>query len=282
MKIFVSHAHSDAKELKKLKEQMAHYDIHLFLAHDNIQPGSQWNEVLKKELRDCNAILYIGNDESRKSDFCDQELGFALGLGKDVIPVLTDKDINSPWGFIADRHATMCDSAANLKFYILRDEFFNSIAEENRRKLKEIAGVNGFYLSDSYVSDYITLIPKIVWNGNEHVYWDDHGFLTSFMISINNLVVAEVRIGYSGQAEKKHTMDMLLGYFTHLGKSMFSTIKYFDNFLLGHEASGLINSCLNCFAVKDRGAVNYKIINSELYNKFNDQGVAIKSLCRDM
>ena len=273
MKIFVSHEHSDANELKKLKEQMAHYDVDLFLAHDDIQPGNQWNEVLKKELRDCNAILHIGNQSSKESSFCDQELGFALGLGKDIIPVLTDKR-DSPWGFISDLHATKCDGVENLKFHILKDEFFNSIVEENRRKLKEVVGVDGFYLSDSYTGGYITLIPD---------NWNDRNYLTSFHMSIENTFVARVKIGYSGQIHRNHTMNMLLGYFTHLGKRMFSTINYNDNFRLGDQAKKLINSNLNCLAIIAFGAcekVTHEICNEALYSQFKGQEVVSDSLLR--
>lgn len=276
MEIFVSHEHSDANELKKLKDQMAHYDVELFLAHDDIQPGNEWNKVLKKELRDCNAILHIGNQKSKESNFCDQELGFALGLGKDIIPVLTDKSIDSPWGFISDRHATKCDGVENLKFHILKDEFFNSFVEEKRRKLKEIAGVDGFYLSDTYTSGYITLIPDNNWN--------DYNYCTSFRVSIENTFVAKVKIGYSGQTHRNHTKDMLLGYFTYLGKRMFSTVHYYDNFPFGDQAKELINSNLNCLAVITieaiSGKVNYRICDETLHNKFKDQGVVNASLLR--
>ena len=271
-KIFVSHEHSDRSELKKLKEQMAHYDVELFLAHDNIQPGAQWNEVLKQELKDCDAILHIGNQKSKMSDFCDQELGFALALGKTIIPVLTDTR-GSPWGFIADRHATICDSVGDLKFHILKDRFFNSIVEEKRRKLNEIAEVDGFWLSSSYTNGYITLIPH---------NWNDQGYCTSFNVLIENVTVAKAKIGYSGQKIKDHTKNMLLGYFTHLGDGMFSTISYEDSFPYGDAAKNLINSNLNCLAVIDikHGAVSHNICDQVLYDKFRDQEVLNVSLLR--
>lgn len=270
MKIFVSHEHSDAKELKKLKDQIAHYDVELFLAHDDLQYGSSAIEELKKELADCHAILHIGNQRSKESDFCDQELGFAIGLNKDVISVLTDKSTDSPWGFIKDNQAVRCSGVENIKFYILEATFFDHIIKEERRKFGQIFGAKGFYVSNSYESNYVTLIPD---------NWNDQGYYTSFYVSIENSHVAKVKIGYSGQTERIETKDMLLGYFTHLGERMFSAIEYY-NFSHGPKAMELINSSLNCFAVVNQGSVNHEIINFDLYNKFKNQGVVINSLLR--
>ena len=272
-KIFVSHHISDARELKKLKDQIAHYDVELFLAHDDLPYGSSSIEELKRELTDCLAILHIGNKKSRRSDFCDQELGFAIALGKDVIPVLTDNSIDRPWGFIENNQAIKCSGVEEIKFYILQAKFFDHIIKENRIKFTEIIGAEGFYVSKSYNSDHITLIPD---------NWNDHGYYTSFDVLIENTSVAKAKIGYSGQIEKVHTKDMLLGYFTHLGERMFSTIYYKDNFPFGDIAKKLINSNLNCLAIIDinRGVVNHKIYDQALYGRFKDQAVASVSLLR--
>lgn len=272
-RIFVSHHHLDACELKKLKDQIAYYDVELFLAHEDLQPGSKWNKVLKKELRNCDAVLHIGNDNSRKSDYCDQELGFALALEKDIISVLTDKSIVSPWGFIADRHATKCNGVEDLRFHILKDKFFSSIVKENRRKHGKILGTEGFCLANNYISNYITLIPYD---------WNDFHYYTSFLVLVNSTEVAKVKIGYSGQTAENHTMNMLLGYFTHLGENMFSTIKYHDNLSLDGEVKNLINLNLNCLAIIDinHGVVNHRICDKALHEKFKDQGVVMVSLLR--
>ena len=273
-KIFVSHHNSDVGELRKLKDQIARYNVELFLAPDDLQYGANAIDELKRQLTDCLAILHIGNDESKMSNFCDQELGFAIALGKDVIPVLTDNSIDKPWGFIENNQAIKCNGVEEIKFHILQAKFFDHMIKEKRRKFREILGADGFYVSRSYNNNYITLVPDYSWN--------DSYYLTSFNLLIDNKKVAKVKIGYSGQEIEIHTENMMLGYFTHLGEDMFSAIRYFDNFSLDDEAKNLINSNLNCLAVIDikRRAVSYKICDQALYDKFKDQEVLNVSLLR--
>lgn len=86
VRVFLSHKWEDAQFVSGVKDVLEKYGISAFVAHNDIEPTRQWREVIKAGLRTCHMMVAVLHPDFHKSQWCDQEVGWALGRG---IPVAT-------------------------------------------------------------------------------------------------------------------------------------------------------------------------------------------------
>jgi hypothetical protein len=67
-----------------------------FVAHEDIEPSRQWREAIEEALATCHALVAYVTPDFRESNWCSQEVGWALGRGVAVLPVRAGAD---PYGF---------------------------------------------------------------------------------------------------------------------------------------------------------------------------------------
>jgi TIR domain len=84
--VFLSHIHAHREFIGNVKQILARRGIDAFVAHDDIHPSQQWREVIKAALGTCHAFVAFLHEGFHQSQWCDQEVGWALGRG---IPVIT-------------------------------------------------------------------------------------------------------------------------------------------------------------------------------------------------
>lgn len=214
-KIFISHHHSQKEALSSLKADLEKIGFEAFLAHDDIPPGEYDLDTIERELKECDALLYICNKKSNASIFCQQEIGMAVALKKKIIPVSTEKDKEKkdkilPKGFIARLHTPLCLDLNNI-FSVLFE--YLPTDSETKRHL-DILGCKGF--SQQEKEGYIYLEK----NDN----WNDYSYKTVADIKLNRKKLDYVRIAFDGQAEGTHSFDELPPVFKRLGKDFFSNI----------------------------------------------------------
>jgi len=95
-RLFISHVAGHRKTAHELKSFAGFYGIDGFVAHDDIAPGKEWRLVIESALASCDALVALLHEGFKESDWCDQEVGFALGRGVPVVPIRFDLD---PYGF---------------------------------------------------------------------------------------------------------------------------------------------------------------------------------------
>ncbi|MDQ3019059.1 MAG: toll/interleukin-1 receptor domain-containing protein [Bacteroidota bacterium] len=110
-KLFISHSVQNKKIAKDFKDEMYNYGISAFVAHEDINPNKEWLNVIETSLISCDGILAILNDDFKKSFWCDQEIGFAYGQNKIIVPV--NFGLN-PYGFINKFQALMSNKKSIL------------------------------------------------------------------------------------------------------------------------------------------------------------------------
>ena len=101
-RLFISHKTKDKVFLSELKEALSYLGVSSFLAHEDIEPTTEWQHEIELALRSMQAMVTYLTTDFGKSDWTDQEIGWAMGRGVFVIPVKVD--IN-PYGFMAKVHA---------------------------------------------------------------------------------------------------------------------------------------------------------------------------------
>lgn len=99
LNIFLSYSHKAKKLAGGLKAGLEEFGFGAFLAHEDVRPPARWRTEIRKALRECDIFIPLLTKAFSESDWTDQETGFALALGKAIIPVKIHHDEN-PHGFI--------------------------------------------------------------------------------------------------------------------------------------------------------------------------------------
>lgn len=101
-RLFISHVSVDKLKATRLKECLLPYSISGFVAHEDIAPTLEWQGEIERGLRTMDALLAIHTPGFSKSNWCQQEVGFALGRGVKIISLKMGED---PTGFIGKHQA---------------------------------------------------------------------------------------------------------------------------------------------------------------------------------
>lgn len=87
VRLFLSHAGDYRAECGQLATRLAEYGVSAFVAHDHIEPTKEWENEIRGALASCDALACLLTSAFHQSEWTDHEVGFAIGLGKLIIPV---------------------------------------------------------------------------------------------------------------------------------------------------------------------------------------------------
>lgn len=93
--LFLSHLAVDRVAVSALKDALAQRGVDAFVAHEDIEPSLQWQNEIELALRSMHALAALVTPAFHQSKWTDQEIGWALGRGIPVVPVLLGAD---PYG----------------------------------------------------------------------------------------------------------------------------------------------------------------------------------------
>jgi|SRR5579863_5034477 len=96
-RLFISHTSANKTSAHNLKAALGRYSIAAFVAHDDIEPIREWQLEIERALRTSDALAAIITPDFVDSRWCDQEVGFAFGRGKLVVPLCKE---SVPHGFL--------------------------------------------------------------------------------------------------------------------------------------------------------------------------------------
>ena len=102
LKLFISHLAKHKDKAKYLQEVLAVYGISAFVAHEDIEASKEWQNEIEKALHTMEAMTVILTEDIIKSEWCDQEIGFAVGKSTFIIPIQYGI---VPYGFIGKYQA---------------------------------------------------------------------------------------------------------------------------------------------------------------------------------
>lgn len=105
--IFLSHSINDKQIAGKIKKKLDHFGVDIFLAHEDIEGGTDWKPKLYSEIKNCEIFIVLLSKNYHEANFTDQELGMALAYEKPVIPISIDGTM--PYGFMEKYQCMKCD-----------------------------------------------------------------------------------------------------------------------------------------------------------------------------
>jgi len=102
LRVFISYSSDDRVLASFFKQSLEYFGLEVFIAHDDIQPTQDWQDVIIRTLKQSDVIVALLTENFKKSDYTDQEMGLALAQEKLIIPIKVYID---PYGFIAKYQA---------------------------------------------------------------------------------------------------------------------------------------------------------------------------------
>lgn len=129
LRIFVSHA-SEQKDLaSELGDFLEKQGMSVFVAHEDIHRTLEWQREIEKALSTMDAFVALLTEEFKSSDWCSQELGFAIARTVPIFPVRAGKD---PYGFIGKIQAL------SAKKRVIRSEIEEKFSDHPRMPATEL------------------------------------------------------------------------------------------------------------------------------------------------
>lgn len=96
VRLFVSHLSSNKARMSALKLALSHWGICAFVAHEDIEASREWRDEVEAGLETMDILAAVVEPGFKESDWCAQEVGYALGRKVDIIPLRAGQD---PFGF---------------------------------------------------------------------------------------------------------------------------------------------------------------------------------------
>lgn len=97
-RLFITHVATQKTVAHQLKEHLEPFYVSCFVAHDDIEPTREWEDEIEEALRSMDALAALLSSDFHASNWTDQEVGFAVGTGRLVLPLRFG---SNPYGFIA-------------------------------------------------------------------------------------------------------------------------------------------------------------------------------------
>lgn len=96
LKVFVSHLSANRIKMSAMKASLACWGVSAFIAHEDIEASREWRDEVEAGLETMEVLVAVVEPGFKDSDWCTQEVGFALGRKVDIIPLRAGLD---PFGF---------------------------------------------------------------------------------------------------------------------------------------------------------------------------------------
>ena len=135
--VFISHADEDKKIAKEIAEELRKYDgVNAFVAHDDLDPGTDWKNDLTQHIFDCDSFMIVLTNKFHQAEWTEQEVGIAHAFKKTMIPIRFDK--TPTLGFMDDFQAT------KISYPLVEGEIKNLVdvivaySEEGQRQIKRL------------------------------------------------------------------------------------------------------------------------------------------------
>lgn len=157
-RIFISHSTVWSQSAINLKKALIEYGISSFVAHEDIKPTKKWLEEIRKALRTMNCLCAIFTPDIKKSEWCNQEIGHALGRNVFVISINREC---TPYGFLAEEQAL---NAFEKNSKELANEIFTTLCSSPLTKNKYNENLVKLFLSSKSEDEaykWMSLLKKI-------------------------------------------------------------------------------------------------------------------------
>lgn len=101
-RIFLSHLAVNKVETSMIRDGLKSYGMTAFVAHEDIEPAREWQTEIESALATMDGLVALLAPGFKESNWCDQEVGVAIGR---KVPIINIKQGLDPYGFIGKYQA---------------------------------------------------------------------------------------------------------------------------------------------------------------------------------
>jgi hypothetical protein len=101
-RVFLSHLASMKIDTSNLRVKLEQFGISTFVAHEDIEPTKEWQVEIESALASMDGLIALLAPGFKESNWCDQEVGVAIGR---KLPIVSVKFGFDPYGFIGKYQA---------------------------------------------------------------------------------------------------------------------------------------------------------------------------------
>jgi hypothetical protein len=98
LRVFISHLSTEKELAANIQTSLSRFGMSSFVAHNDIHPTVEWQLEIETALSSCELLVALLHPKFIESQWCDQEIGYALGRG---VPVFTVRCGADPYGFVS-------------------------------------------------------------------------------------------------------------------------------------------------------------------------------------
>lgn len=154
-RMFISHITSKKLQASNLKAALEKYGITSFVAHEDINPTYEWQREIQRALNSMNCMVAMLYDGFHDSNWCDQEVGIALGRNITVLPLILD---HGPYGFLGEYQGIkikgMCPND-------LAKDIFKILCDNSNTRNKYLTCLTSLLLSSNSNGDALKWLKLI-------------------------------------------------------------------------------------------------------------------------
>jgi hypothetical protein len=100
MLIFLSHASRDSAAAAAVNSQLASLGHRTYLANHDQRAGERLSVKVEEALRSCDLMIALLTPAGFDSNYVQQEIGFARGQGKLVVPLVDPRAVRGDLGLL--------------------------------------------------------------------------------------------------------------------------------------------------------------------------------------
>lgn len=201
VKVFISHRHEDAAFASAVNKILRErHGIDAFVAHQDIAPSAAWRATIRHALSTCDFLVAILHEKFHDSQWCDQEVGWALGRDIPVMPVRRAPHVGQRFdGFMEEHQDLLLAPRHGDGSSFLAQQILENVVDDPRTKSIGLSAlIEAFVNSGSYDRTRTTwaLIEKQPTLTTEHLR------RLEYAVQTNNQV-------YDGVAEAGKVPDLV-------------------------------------------------------------------------
>ena len=194
-RMFISHITTKKDKASSLKTALEEYGITSFVAHEDIYPTKEWQKEIEKALNSMHCMCAMIYEGFHESNWCDQEVGVALGRNITVLPLIIDKD---PYGFLGQYQGIKIKGKYPDK---LAKEIFYTLCDNSNTRSQYLTCLTNIFLSSTNIEDgkkWLSLIEAIP-NTDEDFWRNIHSHAYDNEVLTNSSILSRLNVQFENR-----------------------------------------------------------------------------------
>lgn len=145
-KVFLSHSTRDQGLVVTLANMLSKFGIVVSVAEWYLSPGQRLDAKVFTELRSSDCVVILLTQNGIRSNWVQQEVGYALREGKPIIPLVEKGTAPQDLGALQSREYIEYDPYQPQQALIRLSTYVNSVKFEREEQQKLLAAAGIFFL----------------------------------------------------------------------------------------------------------------------------------------